>query len=210
MLKKLVLTSLLVAQTIFAAEGNVSTVVKLANTVKSVALTSEASQENIDAVEVKLRDAIELLTSESPSTGNSGNSGEFVACYEFAYQKYYINLNSSNAADKATAACKAGLDLEVAKFLYEKYYINLNAVNSMDKAAAGSGKQQRGKLDLIKFMYEKHYINLNSSISADKAVEGAAKLNRDSLVCVQKLYATYYVSHNATNSVNSAVAGCSK
>ncbi|OYZ24702.1 MAG: hypothetical protein B7Y39_00555 [Bdellovibrio sp. 28-41-41] len=212
MIKNLVITSLFVGQALLAAEGDVSTVIKLANTVKSVAQTSEASQENIDEAEVKLREAIELLTSGSSSGGGSSHSGsiDFVACYDFSYQKYYSGLSSTAAADKASAACKGGVDLEITKFLFEKYYSGLSAVNAMDKSAAGSGKNLRGKLTLIKFMYEKYYSGMSSVNAADKAVEGAEKLKKNSLGCLEKLYPNYYSSQSSVNAMNSAVAGCAK
>lgn len=211
MLKHVVIFSLIAVQVVFAIEGDVSKVVKLANTVKSVAFASEASQENIDEAEAKLREVIELLTSQSSSSGRGGSSqGEFGSCYDFAYQKYYISLSSSNAADKASAVCKVGIDLEVAKFLYEKYYISLSAVNAMDKAAKGAEKGSRGKLQMIKYMYEKYYISLNSANAADKAVEGASKLKKNGQGCIEKLYASYYVSQSAANAMNSAVTSCAK
>jgi hypothetical protein len=212
MLKNLVITSLFLGQALLAAEGDVSTVIKLANTIKSVAQTSETSQENIDEAEVKLREAIELLTSDSSSGHGSSHSGssDFGACYDFAHQKYYSGLSSSAAADKASTACKGGVDLEITKFLFEKYYSGLSAVNAMDKSAAGSGKNLRGKLTLIKFMYEKYYSGLSSVNAADKAVEGAEKLKKNSLGCLQKLYPNYYSSQSSVNAMNSAVAGCAK
>ncbi len=210
MIKKLVITGLLVGQVLFAAEGDVTTVIKLANTVKSVAQTSEVSQEKIDEAEIKLREAIELLTSDSSIVGGGTNSADFVACYDFSYQKYYSGMSSSAAADKASTACKEGVDLEVMKFLFEKYYSGMNSVNAMDKAAAGSVKSMRGKLPLIKFMYEKYYSGMNAVNAADKAVEGAIKLKKRSIGCLEKLYPNYYSSQNAVNAMNSTVAGCSK
>lgn len=206
MLKKLVVTSLLIAQTLFAAETDVSKVVKLANTVKSVALTSEAPQENINEAEVKLREVIELLTSES-SSPNTGSS-EFLACYDFAYKKYYASLSSKDAADRATLACKDGLDLEIAQYLYDKYYANSTAAEAIDKATSGAKKTQRGKLPLIKFMYEKYYASSTSTEAINKAIEGAAKLKRNSLECLQKLYANYYSSQSSNEAMNSAIAAC--
>jgi hypothetical protein len=210
MLKNLVISSFLIGQALLAADGDVSTVIKLANTVKSVAQTTEASQENIDEAEVKLREAIELLASESSSSGGGHSGGsDFAACYDFAYSKYAIGLISNNAADKATVACKSGLDLEVAKFLYEKYSIGLIAANAMDKAAS-KGNGTRGKLEVVKFLYEKYAIGLIASNAADKAVEGAAKLKKNSAACLEKLYKTYSISQIATNAADSAVAGCAK
>lgn len=80
-----------------------------------MAITSEASQASIDEAEEKLRDVIELLTADSNDSDSPDSN--FEACYDYAYQKYYSQLSSTNAADKASALCKGKMDMEVVKFL---------------------------------------------------------------------------------------------
>ncbi len=207
MLKKLVLLGgLFIVQSVFAGQAEIDKVLKLANQVKTAAVNSEASDQNLKLAADKLKDVIELLTEQE--TGNSGSHGSFDLCYEFAYQKYYIVLNSSAAADKAIKACKSGLDLDVLKFLYEKFYIVLSASSAMDQAVVSSDGKLRDKLAMVKFIYEKYYITLNASQAATKAAEGAGRIRKNGLGCVQKLYDSYYITQSASTAMDNAINGC--
>ncbi len=209
MLKKLGLVlCLFVSPSLFAGQAEIDKVLKLANTVKTVAVTSDASDESFKQATEKLREVIDLL-SEDAGSGGSNTGNDFVACYDFAYQKYYSTMNSAAAADKATVACKGGVELDVLKFLYEKHYASNNAATAMDLAVAGSSKKMRSKLDMIKFMYEKYYSSMNASQAATKASAGAQKAKKDGLPCLQKLYASYYQSQSAATAMDNAVNSCS-
>lgn len=209
MIKALLISTLFLSQTIFAAQGEVSTLIKLSNTVKSLALTTEASQEDIDSAETKLREAIELLASDS-SSSSGGQGAEFGACYDFAFQKYSQGFAATTAASKATAACKQGLELEVAEFLYSKYSQGFAATTAMDKTAAAATKNMRNKLGILKFAYEKYSQGYAATTAADKAVQVAASLGKNSLVCVEKLYASYSQGYAATTAMDKAAEGCAK
>lgn len=209
MLKKMgLLISLIVSQSLFAAQADIDKVVKLATTVKSVAATSDASDENLKLAAEKLHEVIDLLTEEGG--GSSGSSTtSFEVCYEFAFKKYYASLSSAAAADKATVACKSGSDLDVLQFLYEKHYSSVNSEAAMDLAVAGSPRKLKGKLEIVKYMFEKYYSSMNSTTAATKASEGAQKVRKDGLSCLQKLYPTYYSSLNSAAAMDKAVLGCS-
>jgi len=206
-IKTLVVSGLLATQTLFAAQGEVSTLVKLSNTLKSLALTSEASQQDIDAAEEKLREAIEILTSDT--SAGSGNS-VFGECYDFAYQKYSQGFGAVTAADKASTVCKNGLELEIAEFLYSKYSQGYGAVTAMDKTATVASKSMRNKLPILKFAYEKYSQGYGAVTAADKAAQVAATLKRNSLSCLEKLYASYSQGYGAVTAMDKSVEGCAK
>lgn len=175
----------------------------LAREVQDASVDTRASDTNLTAARTQLQNALNLIRS---SGGPGGPMSD--ACVKFAYEKYYINLNGSEAMNKAGAACRKTDDLEVMKFLYEKHYLNQNAVNSMDNAAEGSKAPMAGKLEIVKFAYEKYYVNNNGTVSAAKAAEGARKVAIGSDECLKTAYTNYYRSQNSSTAMDSAFTFC--
>lgn len=93
----------------------------------------------------------------------------FAACYEFAYEKLFTAHTSSEARNRAKAACKEGADLNVLRFAYEKYYVSNPTSVALEKAAAVAKSIPRYSYGCIENAFEKYFSSNSTAVSMDKA-----------------------------------------
>ncbi len=159
----------------------------------------------------EIRDALLLLNDlRDVVTGNSNGNGGFdrQECIDYTYQQYYKSLNSSDATDKAVAACKRYKNINALKALYNSAYRSYNSVDAMDLAVKYGGQDSKGKTPELKYLIEKYYVSLNGADSAKRAGMALIKIERNSLGCLKSMYEKYYRSYNAATSADKAVDAC--
>ena len=202
-MKKILLSSIVLFSMISFAQRPdlVGQIESLATDIRQEARYTNADRETLLEVREQLQKSLDLL-----QNGQSG--GYSKDCFDFAYAKYYSNMNSTQATDKAIALCKNVADIELLKFAYEKYYSNMNSTQAMDRAANAATSQMRGKMQILKFAYEKYYSNMNSTQAMDRAIEKTALVGRNSSTCVSDLYARYYQNMNSTQALDKAFEQC--
>lgn len=176
-------------------------IIELARAIRLAAPESEASAQALVDVREQLNDALDTL--EASSNIQNG-------CFKFAFDKYNTSNTTSNATDKAIAACKIIVDLGVAQFAFEKYNVSNTTSNAMDKAAEAAKKSSKGKLDMVTFGFEKYNVSNTTSNAMDLAVKGVASVPRGSLSCVKELFDKYNTSNITAEALNKAFAGCSQ
>jgi hypothetical protein len=174
----------------------------LASEIRQEARYSNADRETLLEVREQLQRSLDLLQGGGQSGGYSKD------CFDFAYAKYYINMNSTQATDKAIQACKQVEDVELLKFAYEKYYINMNSTQALDKAVNAANRQMRGKMEILKFAYEKYYINMSSTQALDRSIEKSSLVGRGAITCLKDLYSRYYQNMNSTQALDKAFEQC--
>jgi hypothetical protein len=174
---------------------------RLARRVELEVMDSDASDSELNQVKTSLAETLDLLRGVT-------RPDNYKACVDFAYALYFKNLNSSQAQEKAIAACKKVGSFEALQILYKWHFENLNETQSMDLAASQATRMLRGKMEILKFVYAKYFEVLNASQSATRASEKTAEVSKDSLDCIKKAYTRHFESLNARESMDAAMANC--
>jgi hypothetical protein len=173
----------------------------LASDIRQEVRFTTADRETLLEVRDQLQRSLEIL--------QGGQSGGYSKdCFDFAYAKYYSNMNSTQATDKAIETCKQVVDMELLKFAFEKYYTNMNTTNALDSAVKAANRKMRGKIEILKFAFEKYYINMNTTRAMDKSVENTSLVGRAALTCIKDLYSRYYQNMNSTQALDKAFEQC--
>lgn len=201
-----VLIGLTISFSVHASPTVVRDIVRLSRAIENAAPVSGIPEENLLEVREKLSEALDLLQA------GDGEPNEptlpLPGCVDFAYEKYSMNLSSPVATDKAIAACKKIVDLNVAKYVFEKHNINLNATVSMDKAAEQSNQTVRGKFQVISIAYDAYVLNLSSTVAISRSLTNAATVSKQSAACLKSLYDKYAVNLSPTVAMDKAFEGC--
>lgn len=174
---------------------------ELTRAIRQATVDSTAPRSSLIEARNHLEDALDLIESSSGYNGR---------CFDFAYEKYFLQSSSATATEKALAACRKIADVPVAKFAYEKYFLSLSATSSMDKAVLISGENMKGKLNILKLAYEKYFISLSSTSALDLAYLGSQKVRRGSEECLEQLYKRYFKSYSAKTAMDKAFEGCAQ
>ena len=186
-----------------ADTGSKREILKITREIEDSLLDSTASEGNLSAARAQLLSALKLIK-------QSGNGGGPISeeCINYAYSKYSQTLNSADAMDRASAACRASDSMEAMKFLFDKYSQTKGSADAMDLSAKGSAAPMSGKLEILSYAYGKYSQTLGSADSATKAASGTRKVAIGSLTCIQSAYSKYSQTRGSNDSMDSSFAAC--
>jgi len=175
-------------------------IINLLDLLRANTLSSNASEQTLVSVQNELKKTLKKITIQSSTLDPD--------CISFAYEKYYVSMNSSSAMSAASSACRSISDVEVAKFVFEKANISQTSETAMNTAAMLSGATLVNKKWIVVFAFEKYYISMPSFSAITQAANRATNVGEDALKCLQISYEAHFVSKPAAAAMDQAFQDC--